>query len=281
MPNFTHLKVLPFKLEKAEQVTGTGRPRLHISGWASTDTLDLDKEVIEVGFFDESLEDFMRTAAMPWMHDTGDPQGQWADITPVPGKGYYVIGDVIDFGTDLDKRRLAMIEERVIGSLSVGFAAEYTAEYGREDESGIWHWERGGKLLEVSLCTIPCNPDASFEMAKSLGMTLPHYEPSPAQTPEEAEEARFADDLERVRTGLESASNIHCHWQEKHGRTLTAAHRERIAQAQASLALLLEPHPVADEEPEPQGALSLPKVPALTLPQVALPQAPTVPLPGG
>jgi len=34
--------------------------------------------------------------------------------------------------------------------------------------------------MEVSLCTIPCNPDTSFQVAKMLGMKLPVFDPEAA-----------------------------------------------------------------------------------------------------
>lgn len=278
MPQFNHLKVLPFELEKAEKVTPEegkgGRPRLKISGWASTNTPDRSKEVIDVGFFDSTLDKFMRTASMPWMHNLDDPQGRWESITPVEGKGYYVTGHVLDLGTELDRRRMAMIEEGLVRSLSVGFSGEYTPEYGDLDEDGTWHWRSGGELYEVSLCTVPCNPDTSFELAKKLGIELSHYEPPAAEEPaapedpEEAEQRRFIEDLERCFTKAESIRNITRHWQ-KEGRVLTAEHRQRVAEVQAFLSELLETHPAPLQEPAPQEGLFLPKVATLGLPEVS------------
>jgi len=412
MPTFEHLKALPFTIEKAEAVDEGGRKRLRIDGWASTETPDRSKEVIEVGFFDESLADFMRTAAMPWMHDTSDPQGKWAAITPVPGKGYHVTGDVIDLGTDLDTRRMAMVEEGLVASLSVGFNAEYTDEFGyMDDATQVWHWTQNGKLIEVSLCTIPCNPDTSFQVAKMLGMVLPVFDPDETKgaTPfanlpladeetgwdarqarkhlsaaadtedgtdwgqyakgflwfdraikgtaaayylpfadvidgelkavwrgcaaamsalrrgsvdipeadqerclkhlakyyklfgkplpeksadsitwhagEEAivEEDRFVEDLERMAGGAEAVKNIHAHWQSE-GRTIDAAHRERIAEVQATLVAVLEPHPAPVEGAAPQGAPSLSSDAADVLPALGertIPEVAEATMPGG
>ena len=272
MPTFEHIKVLPFMLEKAEPSEHEGRKRLHISGWASTETPDRAEEVIDVGFFDVSLPDFMRTAAMPWMHDTSDPQGKWEAITPVPGKGYHVSGYLVDLGTDLDKRRMAMVEEGLVRSLSVGFNAEYHADFGAvNEETKLWHWRTKGKLLEVSPCTIPCCPDADFAVAKALGIPLLRYDPKPK---DEAEEDRFLADLERVMGGVESIRNIHRHWQ-KAGRVLSSANMTRLEQCHELLgSVLAEANPPPAEEPGKQGGLSLPRVDVLTLPllqQVAPP----------
>jgi len=140
--------------------------------------------------------------------------------------------------------------------------------------------------VEVSLCTVPCNPDTMFEIAKSLGMELPRYE---EQSQEEARKNRFAHDLERMYTKAESVQNIIRHWH-KEGRALTAEQRQRLTQAQAILSELLEAYPTDVEEPEPQGGLSLsieesllPEVMYVELPEVPaveLPAMDEVPLPG-
>jgi len=259
MPTFDHIKVLPLIMEKAEAVPDEsgGRKRLRISGWASTETPDRSGEVIEVGFFDDSLPEFMKTASMPWMHDVSDPQGKWDAVTPVPGKGYHVSGEVIDLGADVDTRRMAMVEEGLVASLSVGFNASYTPEYGyMDDETKTWHWTHGGKLMEVSLCTIPCNPDTSFQVAKMLGMPLLQYEAPEPQSKDDAEDERWVDDMKRLSGAMEALLNIHRHWR-KQGRLLLAEHRDALTLAQDRLAELLEPYPAAAEEPASQGAPSL------------------------
>ena len=175
---FNHVKVMPFVVKDAVPVQAEGeRRRLRISGWASTEEADRTDEVIEVGFFDASLKAFMDNPVMLWMHDREEPQGRWESVTPVPGKGYYVEGLVIDLGGPEDGRRMASVEEGLVKSLSVGFNGWYTPEYGYWDnETNKWHWTQNGSLMEISLCTIPCNASATFEVSKALGL---QQEPRP------------------------------------------------------------------------------------------------------
>lgn len=179
---FEHLTVLPFEIEKtAKDAAPSGRPRLTIRGWASTEEEDLDREVIHVGAFDAHLPDFMRNPQLVWQHQWGDSQGLWREVRPEVGRGYWIEGEMIHFGTPEDDRRFAMVEERVVRSMSVGFNGRYTADYGHWDEtdpdgyptrSSVWHWTQNCRLLEVSLCTIPANPGASIALAKAAGLRV-------------------------------------------------------------------------------------------------------------
>jgi HK97 family phage prohead protease len=173
MARFEHLKVLPLTIDKAIRMTDSGRPRLDIEGWASTEALDCDEEVIEVGFFDASLADFMKRPLMPWMHRIEDIQGKWTSIEAVKGTGYRVTGHLIDFGTPEDTKRFGLVEEGLVASLSVGFSGQYTPEYGFTDKAtGSWHWTQNGKLREVSMVPLPANPECHAELAKGLGLSV-------------------------------------------------------------------------------------------------------------
>jgi len=258
---FDHLKILPFELEKAEKTTDSGRPRLDIKGWASTERRDLEGEVIEVGFFDDSLADFLKRPVMPWLHKVDDLQGRWTDIKAVPGRGYWVEGCIIDFGTELDKRRLGQVEEGLVTSLSVGFRAKGArsecGEYKRD--TGAWHWQRNGLLREVSLVPFPCNEDCFAEVAKGLGWELAAevnteagaVPDAPAPEDPDAEAERMLADLQRGCGGIRGVLNITRHWL-KAGRILAPEHVAKLAEVQTDLAAILETHP-AIPEPYPGG----------------------------
>jgi len=179
---FDHLSILPFEVDKAARENGpNGRPRLRVRGWASTEQEDLDREVIHVGAFDQHLADFLRNPQMVWMHERGDTQGLWETVRPEPGRGYWVEGYMVHLGGEQDDRRFAMVEEGLVRGLSVGFNGQYTQDYGYwdgADEAGYptresrWHWTKNCRLMEVSLCNIPCNPSATMELAKAAGLQI-------------------------------------------------------------------------------------------------------------
>lgn len=173
-----HIKLIPFQIEKAQDLEVEGCPALAFGGWASREAVDGDDEIVHVGFFDRYLPDFLANPVMRWMHSRGDVQGKWTDVIPVPGEGYKISGLAIDFGGEEDKRRLNMLRTGAVKSLSVGFDASYTPEYGyADDEPGpsgrkIWHWMQNGRLMETSPCDLPSCPGASIQLAKSLGIDL-------------------------------------------------------------------------------------------------------------
>lgn len=168
------IKVMPLTVtvEKAED-NPTGRRRVKLSGFASRPEIDSDNEVIELGFFDRFLPDFLANPVMLWQHKRGDEQGLWTSVEPVPGEGYRVEGYMVDLGTPEDARRCAMAEEGIIRSLSVGFNAQYSPEYGyQSEETGAWHWTQNGKLMEISPVTFPACQNARFAVAKAAGFEL-------------------------------------------------------------------------------------------------------------
>jgi HK97 family phage prohead protease len=179
---FDHLTILPFEVDKAAREEGpNGRPRLRVRGWASTEGEDLDREFIHVGAFDDHLGDFLRNPQMVWMHERGDTQGLWETVRPETGKGYWVEGYMVHLGGEQDDRRFAMVEEGLVRGLSVGFNGRYSPEFGHWDmtdsdgyptRDSKWHWTKGCRLMEVSLCNIPCNPGATIELAKAAGLQI-------------------------------------------------------------------------------------------------------------
>jgi len=70
-----------------------------------------------------------------------------------------------------------------------------------------------------------------------------------------AEEQRFEDDVETVRTGLISVANITTHWR-KEGRDLSADYIERLAEARTELDRLLQPDATEAGDSEQAGAQS-------------------------
>lgn len=260
-PGFGRVLVLPFEVRNAERTTESGRPRLDIDGMISTVMMDHMDEVIEVGFFENSLEQFLRRGTMRWMHQLGDVQGRWTKVEPVADEGYHAEGYMVHLGTELDERRFAMVEERLVGSASVGFNAEYEEKYGGEDDDGRWHWKENGILMEASLVDIPANEGASIMVAKALGLQF-------GRAPRLGEEERVLEDLKRLGGAAEALSNIARHWNKgggapsaqvldslwspihtlveiaKVGRVLSAANRDKVESAISALQALI----TADDE---------------------------------
>lgn len=177
LARFGHVKVLPFTVDKAAYLDAdpdfAGCPTFRFSGWASLAVPDSDEEIIEVGFFDAHLAEFLANPVMRWMHHWGDVVGRWTGLRPVPDKGYWAEGVAIDFGREEDRARLNMLRTGAVSSMSVGFDGRYTPEFGFFDDAAkLWHWAVNGRLLEISPCDIPACPGASIQLAKRLGVPL-------------------------------------------------------------------------------------------------------------
>lgn len=260
MPTFERVTLLPFVTKSFDVATG------ELVGVASTPQVDRMGEVVSAEAMQEAAERYMRNPIVTWQHDTNEPVGRGLEVQ-VTDAGTLLRAYVTD-KTDCGRKVRGLLEDGIVRSLSIGFNP-YSRSYGPSAD-GAPDYERAGDLLtwkridwlETAICAIPCNPGATIQLAKSLGLNadLPRE-----QTKDEAEEERFLQDMERVRTGAESVQNIHRHWQ-KEGRILTAEHRLRLAEARDILAGVLEPYPTPGEEPAPQGALSLPQLPDLALP---------------
>lgn len=276
MPNagINQIKVMPLTVavEKAED-NPTGRRRVKLSGFASRPEIDSDNEVIELGFFDRFLPDFLANPVMLWQHKRGDEQGLWTSVEPVPGEGYKVEGYMVDLGTPEDARRCAMAEEGIIRSLSVGFNAHYTPEYGyQNEETGAWHWTQNGRLMEISPVTFPACANARFAVAKAAGFEL-----TDKDIPAESEEDRAVRNLEKLAQAAVSLDNITRHWAKtgggpsaemaetavrsitaalgiiKAGRVLSAANRGAVEGAVEALQEVLAKDDASRETPEPNN----------------------------
>jgi hypothetical protein len=274
--------MLPFEMKSFDAAKGT------FEGFASTPQLDRMREVVSTEAMREASERYMRNPIITDHHGGAIGRGLGVEVTEAGTilRGY--ITDKTQQGRDVR----GLMEDNILRSLSIGFNP-YSRSYGPHPDGtadyelvppsekpapttgygyGPWYSENEDTLvwkridwMETAICAIPCNPGATLTLAKSMGLTMDAIKATPAKPREQSEEGRFLDDLERVRTGMESVQNITRHWH-KQGRILTAEHRATLMQAQATLTGLLEPYPVVAEEPAPQGALSLPDMDALALP---------------
>jgi len=282
MPNtergFNQIKLCTFETKDVQEETVNGRKRLNIRGFASREVLDMDGEIVHVGFFDRYLPEFLANPQMYWQHGWADSQGLWTLVEGRPGEGYWAEGYMVHLGTPEDDRRFAMVEEGLVKSLSVGFLGYHTPEYGYYEEGadgrpGTWHWTQNGRLMEISPVTVPACPGAGFALGKSLGLTL---EPQ-TDTPAESEEDRAVRNLEKLANAAESLGNISRHWAKegggpsaemagtavrsiiaamgilKAGRVLSAANRSAVVGAVEALQEVLAKDDASRETPEPNN----------------------------
>jgi len=270
MPPFERVSVMPFEVKEVNVNDRTA--------WmvASTPAVDRAREVVSAEAMEGALERYMQNPVITWQHRADFPIGHAKEGKVTKKQTQLKV--YFSAASQCSNEAFGLVSDGTLRAMSIGFNP-YSRSFATKKDAPPDFEMIGETLtwknidwLETAVVTIPCNQEAIVGFAKGLGLTLDLPQDL---TQDEAEEARFLDDLQRLTGGAESVRNYHRHLL-KQGLVLTAAHRADLTQAQAVIAEVLEPYPAPDEEPAPQGALSLPTVSALALPT---PQG--LALPGG
>lgn len=125
---------------------------------ASSDVEDRQGEVVEQNGWD--LKNFKKNPILLWMHDHTKPLGKatrvWLEKSGKSPKLMFkgVISDATEYG----KAAIQLMDEGILNSFSVGFRAL------EMDGNTITKAE----LFEISLVSVPANPEARLLAAKSL-----------------------------------------------------------------------------------------------------------------
>lgn len=123
---------------------------------ASSELEDRQGEVVKADGW--SLKNFKNNPILLWMHDHTKPLGKasrvWVDKTASQLKFKGMISDATEWG----RAALQLIDEGILNSFSVGFRPL------EMDGNTITKAE----LFEISLVTVPANPEARLLAAKSL-----------------------------------------------------------------------------------------------------------------
>lgn len=167
-PAFGHLKVMQFKQDSIDEGNRT------VYGYASTPARDRDQERILPKAFTRSLPTYMTNPVMYWNHQWWTVPIANAVATEVREDGLFT---GVRFGsTDLaEEVWTAVAKDQTVRSMSVGFNGWYSPEYGYWDkEADEWVWT-DLDLLEISVVGIPSNAEATFQLSKQLGLSLPAW----------------------------------------------------------------------------------------------------------
>ncbi len=134
-------------------------------GYASTfGNVDRVGDVCAPGCFAASLAEHKASGTMPamlWSHDIGEPVGVWTEATE-DSHGLKIAGRLTT-GTQRGAEARALAKDSAL-SLSIGYRTN-DAEY----RDG-WRVLKDLTLYEVSLVSIPANPEARISSIKSLGL---------------------------------------------------------------------------------------------------------------
>lgn len=168
---------VPFVKKAAEDDGGNPTGALELRGYASTWVKDRDEEWIDPDAFAKSLDFYLKkNPIILWQHDQHQPIGT-AKAAFVDEFGLNFIADVpkpTDKEPDWKWHAYHSIERGIVKTFSIGGIFQRDFVMGREVVKEI-------ELLEVSVVSIPSNPESIFEAAvKALkgGSSRPKLNPS-------------------------------------------------------------------------------------------------------
>ncbi len=177
---------------------------------ASSNTVDRYGDIIEQDWI---MEDYWKNPVLLWAHNSRlPPIGKVTSFDVSPDRTRTIAqAELLPEGLDPFTDQLAkLVESRHLRAVSVGFLPG--SETDRRDEKGNWagYVYSQNKLVELSLVSVPANPDA-VQLARSLGVPPEHlraiFEPIDVIAPAASgltgrqRRAHLADiELQRIRT---------------------------------------------------------------------------------
>jgi HK97 family phage prohead protease len=156
-----------------------------VFGYASTETLDNQGEIVKKEAIEAALPDYMRFANIREMHQPSAVGV--AREAELDDKGLHLVAKIVD------DEAWAKVIEGVYKGFSIGGRVT-------ERDAAARHIITGVDLLEISLVDRPANPEAMIELFKA-GEARPGASPNPGIVPGDAAKvgARHSrDDLARV-----------------------------------------------------------------------------------
>ena len=127
-----------------------------VKGYASTERIDRDGDVIRSTAFANSLKDYLQAGGVVlYNHDRDKVIGK-CTTAGVDEKGLFVEAEIFT----KDKEILTAIRNGALKSFSVGFIAKDA----QATDAGLEYKE--GDLLEISVVSVPANPEATFEIVQ-------------------------------------------------------------------------------------------------------------------
>lgn len=170
---------VPFEV-KSSSYSDDGHYRARVKGYASTPTLDRYDDIVEPYAFEKSIRTtYRKNPIILFQHNSNYPIGKATSMV-IDEKGLYIEADIYD------KETAPKIREGILSTFSIGFIpkeVEFRDADGRLlDPSEDNIWANGVKriiknvdLVEVSVVSVPANPDAIFTVEKSIKKFFKNY----------------------------------------------------------------------------------------------------------
>lgn len=138
-----------------------------ISGYASVfGVRDQQGDIVQPGAFASTLTAWQAKGKLPlmlWMHNPAEPIGRWTSMCE-DGRGLKVAG-VINLDVAKGREAHAMLKAGDVDGLSIGFVSRKHS-FGPDRKTRLL---AAVDLYEISVVSIPSNPDATIGETKHLG----------------------------------------------------------------------------------------------------------------
>lgn len=135
--------------------------KLEISGWMSTDGVDLSKEVVEAKSFEEYLGVYKQAGRMWHNHDSNQVIGKAHEMS-LESNGLRLDKGILS-ATEFNKNYLMpLIRDGAVSEMSIQFKSMKGTYINR-----VYHHQKV-YLIETSVVSVACNPEAVINNVKSL-----------------------------------------------------------------------------------------------------------------
>ena len=161
MPNKQFYLSAPLTLETKDATEDEQSDVLRVSGYASTNDMDRDGDVIEASAWNKpsALKNYLNNPIILAYHDHRQPIGKMVEHT-VDGRGLHIVAEISKAAGDIYK----LVKDGILTTFSVGFMVKDAEWDSKADLFRIKEVE----LFETSIVSLPANASATFSVGKSF-----------------------------------------------------------------------------------------------------------------
>lgn len=139
----------------------TAPDKMQMSGYVSVKTADLVNDIVDPSAFEKYLHRYKNNPVYCWNHDRSEPIGYVEDVQ-ITDKGLY-LNNITLIDTPIVRDKIwPLVKGGALRQQSIGFlpvAGKVEGNFYRHTEV---------YLLECSLVTVACNPDATLDVVKGF-----------------------------------------------------------------------------------------------------------------
>lgn len=140
----------------------TGENSISIEGYASTNDVDRQGDVVPADVWERGLQNYLRNPVILAYHDHTQPIGRMTDHK-VDERGLWIKATISDAAGNVYK----LVKNGILSAFSIGFQVK-DAEYNSKAEVFMI---KQLELHEISVVSVPANQNTLFSLSKHFGST--------------------------------------------------------------------------------------------------------------